>query len=307
MNELEILRDAWGAPDGPSPAARTTARASLLARRRPRRRRATVMRLAVAGACAAAVAAGATLVVNVGGIREDAGVPIAAADVLERAAVAAEQQPFTPPRDDQWIYTEHRITGSRGEPRTVANWRRADGGGMAWIEDGKLRVMETEKPAVRAPRLLDPSYKSLAALPTDPDALLRLAYEAAEDITGAGVTEHGDVYQIFNDMLRSYLLPPDLTAAIYRAIAQLPNVTVETVDVFGGPALALTQSEDWLREELLFDPETYAYRGERAMIVRDATISPEKAGNATGEVKRGGHVTAERVTTAIVDEPGERP
>jgi hypothetical protein len=269
----------------------------MLARRRLRRRRARVMRLAGAGACAAAVAAGATLVVNVGGIREDPGVPLAAADVLERAAVAAEQQPFTPPRDDQWIYTEHRITRpGGGGPKTATAWRRADGGGIASIVDGKLRVMETEgprKPAVGVPRLFDSSYRSLAALPTDPDALLRLAYEAAEQETGIGVTEHGDVYQIFNDMLRSYLLPPDLTAAIYRALAKVPNVTVETVDVFGGPALALAQAEDRLREELLFDPQTYAYRGERYTIGRD--------GN------RGGGATAERITTAIVDEPGERP
>jgi hypothetical protein len=300
MNDLEILRDAWKEPDTPSPAARATARANLLGRaagRRPRRRRAKLVRLAAAGGCAVAVAAGATLVVNVGGIREDPSVPIAAADVLERAAVAAEQQPFTPPRDDQWIYTEHRITRPGGDaPKTATAWRRADGGGIASIEHGKLRVMETDgprRPAVGVPRLFDTSYKSLAALPTDPDALLRLAYEAAEHETGIGVTEHGNVYQIFNDMLRSHLLPPDLTAAIYRAIAQLPNVTVETVDVFGGPALALAQAEDRLREELLFDPETYAYRGERYTIVRD--------GN-----RRGG-ATAERVATAIVDEPGERP
>ena len=70
-------------------------------------------------------------------------------------------------------------------------------------------------------------------------------------------------------------------------------------------ALALGQTEDWLREELLLDPATYEYRGERSTVVRDATIDPLKAGNATGEVERGSRVVSKRVTTAIVDAPGE--
>jgi hypothetical protein len=63
---------------------------------------------------------------------------------------------------------------------------------------------------------------------------------------------------------------------------QVPGVTVETVDAFGRPTLALGQTEDWLHQELLLDPTTYAYRGER-----------------------GSRVVSERVTTAIVDAPGE--
>jgi hypothetical protein len=115
-------------------------------------------------------------------------------------------------------------------------------------------------------------YKSLAALPTDPDRLLRWAHE------------QGDVYLQFTHMLRSNPLPPDLQAAIYRAIAQVPAVTVETIDVFGRPALALAQTTDGVREELLLDPETYAYVGERR-----------------------GDLVSQRVTAAIVDEPGARP
>ena len=42
-------------------------------------------------------------------------------------------------------------------------------------------------------------------------------------------------------------------------------------------------------------------------MVRDTTIDPLKAGNETGAVRRGSRVVSLRVTTAIVDEPGERP
>lgn len=201
---------------------------------------------------------------------------------------------------------EDRWSGSDGV-QTDRQWRRADGGGMAWIDDrGKLRVeiMRPKRGRFRPPL---EGYKQLAALPTDPGALLRWAYTQAENITGAGLTEHGDVYAIFNGMLRGNILPPDLEAAIFRALKRVPGVTVEPLDVLGRPAYSLGQTEEWLREELLLDRETYRYLGERSTIVRDATIDPLKAGNATGEVKKGSKVVSARITTAIVDEPGERP
>jgi len=225
-----------------------------------------------------AIAAGATLVVSPGKDGRP-GVSIAAADVvLERAAAAAEQQPFTPPRDEQWVYIEDRFSGSRGAPGTWQTWRRADGGGYAWIENGTLHVEKMDPPRRAVPTPFD-DYKSLSALPTDPDALLRWAYEQAETIT-----DRDDVYLQFTHMLRSNVLPPDLQAAIYRAIARVPDVTVETIDVFGRPAIVLAQTTDRVREELLLDPETYAYLGERR-----------------------GDVVSQRVTAAIVDEPGARP
>ena len=246
---------------------------------------------------------------NLDGGRPD-GVPIASADVLERAAAAAEQKPFTPPRDRQWIYMEDRIAFKDGSVETRRQWRRADGAGMAWIgENGRLHV-ELVRAVPRhgrpAPLLFD-GYEQLAALPTDPDALLRWAYAEAENITGAGLTEHGDVYGIFNAMLGGNILPPDLEAAIFRALKRVPGVERHELEVLGRPAYSLGQTEDWLHEELLIDRETYTYLGERSTIARDATIDPLKAGNATGEVRRGDKVVAERLETATVDRPGERP
>jgi hypothetical protein len=151
------------------------------------------------------------------------------------------------------------------------------------------------------------SYESLSTLPADPGALRRWAYGLAENITGAGVTDDGDVYAIFNGMLRDNLMPPELEAAIFRALKDVPGVTVSEIQVSGRPALALAQTEDWLEEELLLDPRTYAYLGERSTVVRDATLSPEKAGNATGRISKGHKVVVERVAAGIVDDAGERP
>jgi hypothetical protein len=88
---------------------------------------------------------------------------------------------------------------------------------------------------------------------------------------------------------------------------QVPGVTVATVDVFDRPALAVGMTtSSWLREELLLDPATYAYRGERSTVIKDATIDPEKAGNPTGAVTKGSQVVVERLTAAVVDRPGQR-
>ena len=305
MNDLTILHDAWAAPEAPSPTARAQARAALVARGAPRRRRALLPRLAAAAALACIAVTGLVALDGVGG--GAAPVPEAAAAVLERAAAAAERRPFTPPRDDQWIYFEDRITPEAGgAAETRRTWRRADGGGMAWLDDGELHVAHLEASEGRPLRVaVGPlaGYRTLAALPTDPDALLRWAYREARDITGAGLTEHGDVYAVFSGMVRENVLPPELEAAIFRALKQVPGVTLETEDVAGRGALVLGQTEDWLREELLLDPETYAYRGERSTVTRDATIDPLKAGNPAGSIEKGQTVVVERVRTAIVDAP----
>jgi hypothetical protein len=311
MDDLQTLHDEWPAPEAPTHNAYTQARAALL-QRATRRRRRFGGRIAVVAAAAATTLTAFAVAENLGGTGSDV-VPVAAAAVLEEAAVAAETRPFTAPRDDQWIYIEDRFTTSAGGAEIQRSWRRADGGGFAGIdENGKLRVTVIERLRKRsrrpAPPLFD-GYHDLAALPTDPDALRRWAYERARNATGGGMNDHGDVFLIFNHMLRGNVLPPKLEAAIFRVLKQLPGVTVlDTVDVVGRPAIALgLGTSDWLHEELLLDKENYTYRGERSTVVRDAVIDPFKAGNPRGEVTKGSKVVVARVATAIVDEPGERP
>jgi hypothetical protein len=312
MDDLKILHDSWGSPEAPSHEVSARARAALLARAAEgttTARRFPLRGPAAVGALAVAIAAGVALA-DLGGTGPDVpAVAVASAAVLEQAAVAAETKPFTAPRDDQWIYIEDRFSRSGEGTETHRSWRRADGRGMAWIdENGKLAFRPVD-PARRSGRRqagLPESYEEFAALPTDPDALLRWAYTQAKSITGGGMNDDGDVYLLFNGMLRGNVLPPELEAGVFRALKQIPGVKVETVDVFGQPALSLgLTTAEWLHEELLLDPDTYAYRGERSTVIRNATINPLKAGNATGEVKKGSRVVVARVATAIVDQPGE--
>jgi hypothetical protein len=327
MDDLKALYEAWEISEAPSRAAAAQARAALLARANgrvsPRRRfRLPLPRLGVrlAAVCVfvLTIAIGVAVVENITGADGRQAsivpglVPVAnAAQVLERAAVAAEKKSFIAPRPSQWIYFEDRYSSYGPGGRLVdegvrRTWHRADGLGLAFIDEhGHLRVREEEPPERRLGRPIPifGSYRELAALPADPDALLRWAYE--QNIENGDDSRDAVVYLLFKHILRENVLPPELEAATFRALKQVPGVTLtDTVDVSGRPAFALGQTEDWLHQELLLDKQTYTYRGERSTVVKDATIDPLKAGNSTGEVKKGSRVVVARVATAIVDEPG---
>ena len=322
IDDLQTLHDAWGTPELPSAAARAAARAALLERAsmrpaRASRRSRTPLRLALSGVLAVAIAAGVTLS-DLGGDGKHRSivpsVPTASAAVtLERAAKVAEKKPFVAPGFDQWIYVKDRFSPLDGGPaRTQENWHQANGDGAAYLdENGKLHVTIPERPrhpAKRRNALLHDGYEGMATLPTDPAKLRAWAYEMASHTTGGGADDNGDVYLIFNHMLRDNIVPPDLEAAIFRVLKTVPGVTVEQIDVAGKPALSVGMgTSDWLHEDLLLDPQTYEYIGERSTVTRDTIVNKEKVGNNTGEVKKGQQVAVLRLAIGIVDKPGERP
>ena len=318
MNDLKLLHDTWDPPAAPSDTARSRARTALLARtghaqdparRRYRLARVGARRMAV-GALALAIATGVTVAQNVAGTDSRGrprsivpGLPTGpvanASEALERAAVAAETRTFTAPRDDQWIYTADRV-GPR--PHDVTRtWHRVDGRKLAYIDNGKLRIVTLP---LRRGRLV-PSpwdYQRLTTLPTDPDALLRWAYEQTERIDGADAA--GKAYSLFNGILRrGGVLPPRLEAAIFRAMKQLPGVRLISngTPVHGQPTLALGRVQDgWLYEEVLLDRQTYAYRGERSVVLTDD--NPKEP-----SLKKGTVTLGIRIAAGIVDRPGQRP
>jgi hypothetical protein len=330
VNDLTALNRAWEPPAAPSQEGERAARAALLAhaageaarRRGPRAARAGrafraprlgMRQVALAGIALLLAVAGVATLQNLGGTDGDGepgvlGVPSASAAVLNNAAAVAERQPFVAPRDDQWIYTKDEIAGPGGLTATRTTWRRADGGGIATL-DGRGALKVYESPAARPGRKAAPldSYRAVAALPADPDGLLRWAYAQTAGVTGAGSTDDAEVFNIFRVILGQGVLPPEIRAATFRAMAQIPGVRVRPVDLQDVATLAVSQTDGWLEQELLLDRSTYAYRGQRSTVLKDATIDPAKAGNPTGSVERGERTTLTRVATAVVDEPGARP
>jgi hypothetical protein len=132
-----------------------------------------------------------------------------------------------------------------------------------------------------------------------------------KDMGGLGNPAEGrysTAYRMLGAILRNNVLPPRLEAAIYWALKRIPGVTLveNKVDAAGRPAIALGRVEEgWLHEEVLLDPKTYAYLGERAISTRDKVFKTEYG--TTERLKKG---TLQRlmVRTAagVVDRPGQR-
>jgi hypothetical protein len=116
-------------------------------------------------------------------------------------------------------------------------------------------------------------------------------------------------FSMLASLLNDNLVPPRQEAAVYRAMARIPGVTLDknTVDVAGHPALAVSRViEGYLRHEVLLDRATYAYRGERSVVIKDHTGDAGPGEHGTWTVKKGTiDVFSVRLAAAFVDRPGQ--
>ncbi|MEU8196483.1 CU044_5270 family protein [Microbispora amethystogenes] len=69
-------------------------------------------------------------------------------------------------------------------------------------------------------------YEELAKLPTDPDDLLKAIYADPETKEGDGTTRQQRAFGTIGTLLEQEVLPPALGAALYRAVARIPGVTI---------------------------------------------------------------------------------
>ncbi len=231
------------------PAAHRTARTH-----RPRR---TAWTLAGTGLLAAAAAAAS--VVSLTGQPGSTGGHITAATLLSKIADVAALARAQDVTDNQFTYIETKVsTGSPyGKPAPdqahvrqvwipVAN---LCGPGLA-IENGKSFSI-SDKPTpdttangvhLKCPyrgTVNDPSYRLLQSLPTDPHTLLNLIYK---ETAGAGQSADQEAFTTIGDLLRESIAPPEVSAALFRAAALIPGVTVvpNAVDAAGRPGVAVS-------------------------------------------------------------------
>lgn len=262
----------------------------------PRRRR--MLRPAVVLPVASVALAAALVATVLGGDRDpgpavEAGSGTATASsasvTLDRIATAAMATGAAPVRDDQFVYMKRMVRENTGTfagpvrlgalhqdetwmaqepgPVTTAGWGRQTGKDA--VMPGQL-VPITEPDPVAA-GIDRPTYKWLASLPTDPDALLELLY----DQVGAGEDESRDqvVFSRIGDLLYSTVMPPANAAAFYRAVERIPGVTVvpDAVDAVGRHGIGITRDDpsSATRDEWIFDEDTLAYLGSRSYITHD--------------------------------------
>ncbi|SBT49804.1 CU044_5270 family protein [Micromonospora narathiwatensis] len=334
-DDIIALRESWSEVEPPSLEAQNRARAALLDR--IAEREATVpnrseqvtprgwrlpgwaWRSGFATLGAAALVAG---VVAVGGLNQS--IPPtrtqptqqprnvqggSIAPIFELAAMHAENESFTPPRAGQWTYVElkivrpGKIAEHKGQARseTSQSWVRADGRQQAWMSDGKLEITE-EAPEARQ-SMPPQDYAAVAALPTDPQALLDWLRAHVPSSRGDKAQRDVESYGALESMLRDNVLSPRVKATALRALALIPGVTqsTEPVDFNGRPAIAVGMVQDgWRREDILFDPTTHEYLGGRTLVVKDQTL-PEGISLTKGDVE----VELIRITGKIVDAPGQ--
>jgi hypothetical protein len=156
------------------------------------------------------------------------------------------------------------------------------------------------------------SYDYLNSLPTDPAALEEILASSGGAGPDFGGTKEQVIFQAVDSLLDAgelggVVVPPKLTAALYRVLQQLPGVHFESAtDLAGRTGLGFYMVlEGYLKMELVIDPATYTYMGFKDVAVKDHAMV---ATDGTRHVKAG-HVMgwAALLGSAIVDKPGQLP
>jgi hypothetical protein len=294
-----------------------------------------VWRTSVATVAAAALAAG--LVVTLGPNRDpgnEASGPSTptvvgpAGEAIELAAAYAAAQPFTQPRPNQWAYVELKIVtpdpshGGKMSQSLRKSWYRIDGTQIA-IPDSFGHIQITTHPEDEGrvgpkPALNPHDYPTLAAMPTDPQALLTFLRAGLEPVADPNADRGGALFGLIGYILRENVLPPQLTAALLRAAAQIPGVSQVpgTVTVDGHQAIAVGLVNGWSREDILLDKDTKEFLGSRAVAVEDHAASegpvrhladPQRGQLSAGPAAKKGDIlfVITRGNCTIVDNPGQ--
>ncbi len=140
----------------------------------------------------------------------------------------------------------------------------------------------------------DPTPAFLAGLPRDP----ALLYDRLR--ADAPVNDRGDaellVYSA--DLLRTGLVPADLRVALYQTLARLPGleITDSAANLDGRLGIAFGMNGGGERQDIIIDPATGAFIGERQVLTRDQDGAPA-----------GSTISFTSVTTDVVDALGARP
>ncbi|WP_214416206.1 CU044_5270 family protein [Sphaerisporangium fuscum] len=260
-------------------------------------------------------------------------VPAAApgADATESAEVVPAVRPSElAPKPGQYIlvqsetmYTSQSFYGGKKESRYLYRtarkiWRSVDGSktGLLYIEGRSPKPYpgwpipeeakkwqgadwsEIEKPCTpERPENRRFDYAYLSTLPTDKDGMRDYLYKSSrrEDDGGKQIPPDSDAWTLVGDLLRENYMPRAQRQALFEAARTIPGVrTAEGVeDSAGRKGTALGRPANGTLAQLIFDPETYMFLGEREVVV-----DRKAAGAPVGSVLA---LTAE-LSVSVVDE-----
>ncbi len=219
-----------------------------------------------------------------------------AENVLETWVPADEKQ--------EWLWRRD-VTGARQWVAGTEAQARADGIDIdtpGWPE-GEWRARcgdwfaadEDREPCSQPAGWATPDDGFMASLPRDPD---KLYARMRKDTAGKG--QDADLEMVVNaaDILRTGLVPGDLRAAIYRALAKVPamQITEQVANLDGQKGTAYGVSAKGQRHDIIVDPATGQFIGERE--VTEQAFDDIPAGTVTSYTS---------MTTAVVSGMGVKP
>ena len=322
MNDRDLLREFRA--DLPAPDL-ARGRARLTAAMRPRPVRRVLLPVGAVATAGALALVGITLA----GSSQPAPVatsaqPDAAARLLGDASAVVAAEPNIEPAPGQWIYTTSISSGYGQSKVTDPEWITFDGADSAYLQDGKLiRHHGTDTPGTATyAQAATPktSYEAMAALPTDPKALLayvdqQIAGQGWVSIEGSSplglyAAKDSQPQREF-DYLTGLLwqsqraAPSSAIAAVFRALSTLPGITTQAgvPDDNGNPTVAISANGGLTR--MLLDPTTYRVRGAQSLStgtdpVKKPNRKPAEPWPARGQLL--GSITLAQI--ALVAGPG---
>jgi hypothetical protein len=240
------------------------------------RRRKPAIAIGAAGAAALAAALVLTLLPG-----NTPGASPAAMRLLAKIATTAARQPSPPVRDSQFWYIKSWVSylvcnGGSGnncvleKPHERQIWQSVSNQCMTGLlrEDGQDTPLKFSSNYLHCPYrggVHDPTYRFLQSLPTDPPALLSLIEQQMQ----GQLPRPEEAFTTIGDLLGEAIAPPRVSAALYRAAALIPGVTVvgEATDAIGRHGVAVAYTFQGIRTEWIFSKQSLRYLGEREVYV----------------------------------------
>jgi hypothetical protein len=236
--------------------------------------------------------------------------------LLDRIANAALATDTEAVKDDQFVYV---MSKGRGADETSGKavtgpltdreiWRSQRLGPVKRLglirQDGETLPINAElsdsvKGRGTPAGINRPTYRWLASLPTDPDALL--AYLYARTPKTDGQERDQAVFDQIGALIAEQIMPPENAAALYKAAARIPGVTEapDAVDAIGRRGIGIARDDTTYpeRSEWVFDATDLSYLGSRTYLTEDTSLG-----------KAGTLLSSDAVLRrAVVDKAGERP
>jgi hypothetical protein len=233
-----------------------------------------------------------------------------AATVARRAVV---------PAPTQWVYVKMESTISHAPPsgamaqvpgshQITESWTRVDMLYIASVRHGRTVVTSTNGGMGNPVGWPAISYAYLNALPTDPDALLKLMRHNMSAYPGlyGGRPTDDDVFDSVIALMENYtVLPARLNATLYGVLARLKVVHLQRArDIADRRVLSLYRVQDGMKTAIFIDPATYAYAGQIRIMVADHTL---RALDGSRTLHKGELLDDEAILVSkIVNSPGAR-